>query len=276
MVQLIKNWSENELYRIFENFSSPIYIPRRAIRVTHRQNFLWSRPSMAQTCILREPRLKNHLLAFSSRFSLTGLIFYSSPCWQIISPGILDDTPITNVPYALEFQKAVDESSQGREVLTVKLFKPEGCSLGFSVVGLRSEEKGELGIFIQEIQPNGITGRPVVIRAAGGSWGSDFRRVYHHSSRSAELSSAKSNSEVDESQTNGKPGGFSSAFAPAASALYPPPPPTSSPWQRGVRPVEGAGACARTREGVGIANFASRRSTRATNNSAEFASRPFI
>jgi multiple PDZ domain protein len=39
------------------------------------------------------------------------------------------------------------------------LFKPDGCSLGFSVVGLRSEEKGELGIFIQEIQTNGIAGR---------------------------------------------------------------------------------------------------------------------
>ncbi|XP_063241822.1 patj homolog isoform X2 [Bacillus rossius redtenbacheri] len=40
-----------------------------------------------------------------------------------------------------------------------QLFKPEGSSLGFSVVGLRSEEKGELGIFVQEIQPTGIAGR---------------------------------------------------------------------------------------------------------------------
>jgi len=40
-----------------------------------------------------------------------------------------------------------------------QLYKPEGCSLGFSVVGLRSEEKGELGIFVQEIQQNGIAAR---------------------------------------------------------------------------------------------------------------------
>lgn len=40
-----------------------------------------------------------------------------------------------------------------------QLFKPEGCSLGFSVVGLRSEERGELGIFVQEIQVNGIAAR---------------------------------------------------------------------------------------------------------------------
>lgn len=82
------------------------------------------------------------------------------------SPPIINESlddislpPITTPTYALEFQKAIDESSQGRDVLTVKLFKPEGCSLGFSVVGLRSEEKGELGIFIQEIQSNGIAGR---------------------------------------------------------------------------------------------------------------------
>ncbi|KAL1129916.1 hypothetical protein AAG570_012860 [Ranatra chinensis] len=75
------------------------------------------------------------------------------------SPDDLSLPPITTATYAIEFQKAIEESSQGRDVLTVKLFKPDGCSLGFSVVGLRSEEKGELGIFIQEIQANGIAGR---------------------------------------------------------------------------------------------------------------------
>jgi len=44
-------------------------------------------------------------------------------------------------------------------VVTLQLFKPEGSSLGFSVVGLRSEEKGELGIFVQEVQNAGIAGR---------------------------------------------------------------------------------------------------------------------
>lgn len=41
----------------------------------------------------------------------------------------------------------------------LQLFKPDGGSLGFSVVGLKSQEKGELGIFIQELQPNGIAAR---------------------------------------------------------------------------------------------------------------------
>jgi multiple PDZ domain protein len=44
-------------------------------------------------------------------------------------------------------------------VFCLQLFKPEGSSLGFSVVGLRSEDRGELGIYVQEIQPAGIAGR---------------------------------------------------------------------------------------------------------------------
>ncbi|XP_071445203.1 patj homolog [Hetaerina americana] len=71
----------------------------------------------------------------------------------------LPQPPITTTAYAMEFQKAIGAASQGRDVHTIKLFKPEGSSLGFSVVGLRSEEKGELGIFVQEIQPTGIAGR---------------------------------------------------------------------------------------------------------------------
>jgi len=43
-----------------------------------------------------------------------------------------------------------------------QLFKPEGSSLGFSVVGLKSQDKGELGIFVQEIQPYGVAARYVL------------------------------------------------------------------------------------------------------------------
>jgi len=46
----------------------------------------------------------------------------------------------------------------GRQVMRIQLYKPEGGSLGFSVVGLRSEHQGELGIYVQEIQPEGIAG----------------------------------------------------------------------------------------------------------------------
>ena len=98
--------------------------------------------------------------------------------------------PITTTTYVKEFKKVIEAAARGRQVFTVqvgkilfylyfnskikererererfntiifflKLYKPEGTSLGFSVVGLRSKDKGELGIFLQEIQPNGIAG----------------------------------------------------------------------------------------------------------------------
>ena len=89
--------------------------------------------------------------------------------------------PVTSPVYPHEFDKVIQQSSLGREIHTIKvrvnklykiininltffmfmnqLFKPEGSSLGFSVVGLKSQDKGELGIFVQEIQPYGIAAR---------------------------------------------------------------------------------------------------------------------
>ncbi|XP_055924762.1 inaD-like protein isoform X2 [Argiope bruennichi] len=78
---------------------------------------------------------------------------------MITAPPEYALSAITTESYAEEFQRTIDQGAQGREIHTLQLFKPEGSSLGFSVVGLRSEQKGELGIFIQEIQPNGIAGR---------------------------------------------------------------------------------------------------------------------
>lgn len=60
-----------------------------------------------------------------------------------------------------DFQRSIEALSQGREVETVHVQKPEQAGLGFSVVGLKSENRGELGIFIQDIQPDGVAGRYV-------------------------------------------------------------------------------------------------------------------
>lgn len=51
----------------------------------------------------------------------------------------------------------------------VELEKPESGGLGFSVVGLKSENHGELGIFIQEIQPGSVAHRWVERRRRGPS-----------------------------------------------------------------------------------------------------------
>ncbi|XP_060922644.1 multiple PDZ domain protein isoform X3 [Limanda limanda] len=51
-----------------------------------------------------------------------------------------------------EFEHIIQSMAQGRYVTHVELQKPVSGGLGFSVVGLKSENRGELGIFIQEIQ----------------------------------------------------------------------------------------------------------------------------
>lgn len=82
---------------------------------------------------------------------------------QVLSPAdIPPDYALATVStdaYAEEFRLTISRGARGRDVYTIQLFKPEGCSLGFSVVGLRNESRGELGIFIQEVQLNGIAGR---------------------------------------------------------------------------------------------------------------------
>jgi len=66
--------------------------------------------------------------------------------------------PMDQAKSTENFQKIIHDASQGRQVLKIILFKPDGKSLGFSVVGLRSEHLGELGIYVQEIQAEGIAG----------------------------------------------------------------------------------------------------------------------
>ena len=57
------------------------------------------------------------------------------------------------------FRKGIADLAEGRYVQTVELYKPEGQSLGFKVVGLNKNSK--LGIYIQEIHDNGIAARYV-------------------------------------------------------------------------------------------------------------------
>ncbi|XP_052353185.1 multiple PDZ domain protein isoform X5 [Oncorhynchus keta] len=55
-----------------------------------------------------------------------------------------------------DFEHIIRSMAQGRYVTRMELVKPLSGGLGFSVVGLRSENRGELGIFIQEIQPGSV------------------------------------------------------------------------------------------------------------------------
>nr|XP_056722631.1 multiple PDZ domain protein-like [Euleptes europaea] len=58
-----------------------------------------------------------------------------------------------------EFELLIRNMAQGRLVETIELVKPPSGGLGFSVVGLKSEYRGELGIFVQEIQEGNVAHR---------------------------------------------------------------------------------------------------------------------
>ncbi|XP_060546441.1 multiple PDZ domain protein isoform X2 [Pantherophis guttatus] len=66
---------------------------------------------------------------------------------------------INGKPASDEFELLIRNMAQGRLVETIELLKPLSGGLGFSVVGLKSEYRGELGIFVQEIQDGSVAQR---------------------------------------------------------------------------------------------------------------------
>uniref|UniRef100_A0A8V0YV31 Multiple PDZ domain protein n=1 Tax=Gallus gallus TaxID=9031 RepID=A0A8V0YV31_CHICK len=67
----------------------------------------------------------------------------------------------------LNLQTSVQQlRDQGRPVETIELIKPLSGGLGFSVVGLKSENRGELGIFVQEIQEGSVAHRDGKLKEA--------------------------------------------------------------------------------------------------------------
>ncbi|XP_010806114.1 multiple PDZ domain protein isoform X8 [Bos taurus] len=66
---------------------------------------------------------------------------------------------INGKPACDEFDQLIKNMAQGRQIEVFDLLKPPCGGLGFSVVGLRSENRGELGIFVQEIQEGSVAHR---------------------------------------------------------------------------------------------------------------------
>ncbi|XP_047738796.1 multiple PDZ domain protein-like, partial [Hyalella azteca] len=76
------------------------------------------------------------------------------------SPSPLPSSPLgSEGGDQLQLLQLVADAAPGRQLHTIKLQKPPGSSLGVSVVGLRSEVRGELGIYVQSVQSGGIAHR---------------------------------------------------------------------------------------------------------------------
>ncbi|XP_078485360.1 multiple PDZ domain protein [Ciona intestinalis] len=58
-----------------------------------------------------------------------------------------------------DLEEFIESAAQGRETEMIEIFKSENEGLGFSVVGLKSEHRGDLGIFVQDIRSGGVADR---------------------------------------------------------------------------------------------------------------------
>ncbi|GAB1610664.1 hypothetical protein Ahia01_001352700 [Argonauta hians] len=66
---------------------------------------------------------------------------------------------IATEEYKQEFQKAIESAAEGRELIHVKLYKPENGGLGFGVVGVKKKNKPDSVIYINDIQPGSVAAR---------------------------------------------------------------------------------------------------------------------
>ncbi|XP_053394216.1 multiple PDZ domain protein-like isoform X9 [Mercenaria mercenaria] len=149
----------------------------------HLQTMLWESGDHTQDddissliCMLQSPLFRQLLVLQDSiqeleqvneSQGLDGYDFNFLPELQLESTGLANSafepetTQASSFPYETtpeykdEFEKVIKTAAKGREVETIKLFKPEKQSLGFSVVA----NPGDPSIYVQDIQPGGIADR---------------------------------------------------------------------------------------------------------------------
>ncbi|NWS42890.1 MPDZ protein, partial [Probosciger aterrimus] len=85
---------------------------------------------------------------------------------NVLEASVRSITPQINGKSSDDFEQLIRNMSQGRLVETIELTKPLSGGLGFSVVGLKSENRGELGIFVQEIQEGSVAHRDGKLKEA--------------------------------------------------------------------------------------------------------------
>ncbi|XP_053787372.1 multiple PDZ domain protein isoform X5 [Vidua chalybeata] len=86
---------------------------------------------------------------------------------NVLETSMRSITPQINGKFCSDdFEQLIRNMSQGRLVETIDLIKPLSGGLGFSVVGLKSENRGELGIFVQEIQEGSVAHRDGKLKEA--------------------------------------------------------------------------------------------------------------
>ncbi|XP_075065785.1 multiple PDZ domain protein [Mixophyes fleayi] len=148
---LLKSVLQSPLFNQILNFQSSLHQAREQTNVTNAGSSVTEFAQISPYCSSSISTVQNDSYALAQQ---NGSPFSSEE--TVIQPIF----PQINGQTANEdFDQIIKQMAQGRQIETLDMVKPSSGGLGFSVVGLKSENRGELGIFVQEIQDGSLAHR---------------------------------------------------------------------------------------------------------------------
>uniref|UniRef100_A0A670ZW87 PATJ crumbs cell polarity complex component n=1 Tax=Pseudonaja textilis TaxID=8673 RepID=A0A670ZW87_PSETE len=95
-------------------------------------------------------------------FTRRGLLVFGADPHPVVNGNIQNDkqmAPLISRFEVDEFNLIIQKMAKGREIEYIDIEKPSNRGLGFSVIALKNQSFGEVGIFVKEVQPGSIAAR---------------------------------------------------------------------------------------------------------------------
>uniref|UniRef100_A0A2D4IFS5 PDZ domain-containing protein n=2 Tax=Micrurus lemniscatus lemniscatus TaxID=129467 RepID=A0A2D4IFS5_MICLE len=95
-------------------------------------------------------------------FTRRGLLVFGADPHPVVNGNIQNDkqmAPLISRFEVDDFNLIIQKMAKGREIEYIDIEKPSNRGLGFSVIALKNQSFGEVGIFVKEVQPGSIAAR---------------------------------------------------------------------------------------------------------------------
>uniref|UniRef100_A0A8C6XNL7 PATJ crumbs cell polarity complex component n=1 Tax=Naja naja TaxID=35670 RepID=A0A8C6XNL7_NAJNA len=95
-------------------------------------------------------------------FTRRGLLVFGADPHPVVNGNIQNDkqmAPLISRFEVDEFNLIIQKMAKGRQIEYIDIEKPSNRGLGFSVIALKNQSFGEVGIFVKEVQPGSIAAR---------------------------------------------------------------------------------------------------------------------
>uniref|UniRef100_A0A4W3JV72 Multiple PDZ domain protein n=1 Tax=Callorhinchus milii TaxID=7868 RepID=A0A4W3JV72_CALMI len=155
-LNLLRSVLQSPLFNQILNLQSSVQQLKDQQRSTHSISDTGKFPRLSAAGLVSSPLNESYMLAQQNGSKV------NQPDTSV-QPGY---PHVNGKPSNEEFDQILRRMAQGRPIEYIDLMKPACGGLGFSVVGLKSENKGELGIFVQEIQEGSVAARDDKLREA--------------------------------------------------------------------------------------------------------------